>query len=170
MSKRLDFLVEIGTEELPPKALRPLMEAFRNGLEAAIDDARLEHGDVFAYASPRRLAVIVRKLAMKQEDRSVEQKGPPVRVAFDDAGNPTPAATAFAKKCGVAIDELNRTESEKGAWLSFDTVDRGRASDELMPELVERVLGALPIPRRMRWVAVDAEIVRPVHWVVLLHG
>ncbi|MEJ2385654.1 MAG: glycine--tRNA ligase subunit beta, partial [Xanthomonadales bacterium] len=107
---------------------------------------------------------------MKQEDRSVEQKGPPVRVAFDDDGNPTPAATAFAKKCGVAIDKLNRTESEKGAWLSFDTVDRGRASDELMPELVERVLGALPIPRRMRWGAGEAEFVRPVHWIVLLHG
>jgi glycyl-tRNA synthetase beta chain len=170
MSNRLDFLIEIGTEELPPKALRPLMEAFGNGLEAAIDDARLEHGDVFAYASPRRLAVVVRKLAMQQEDRPVEQKGPPVRVAFDDDGNPTPAATAFAKKCGVAVNELKRTETGKGEWLSFDTVEKGRASDELMPELVESVLGALPIPRRMRWGAGEAEFVRPVHWVVLLHG
>jgi glycyl-tRNA synthetase beta chain len=170
MSKRLDFLVEIGTEELPPKALRPLMEAFGQGLETAIDDAGLAHGDVLAHASPRRLAVVVRKLATTQEDRSIEQKGPPVRVAFDDDGSPTPAATAFAKKCGVAVDELQRTETGKGEWLTCETVEKGRSSAELLPELIEHVLGNLPIPRRMRWGAGDAEFVRPVHWIVMLHG
>lgn len=170
MSKHLDFLVEIGTEELPPKALRPLMEAFGSGLQAAIDEARLARGDVHAYASPRRLAVIARKLAAVQDDRSVEQKGPPVRVAFDDDGNPTPAATAFAKKCGVAVGELKRVETDKGEWLVHDTVEKGRTAAELMPELIERVLANLPIPRRMRWGAGDAEFVRPVHWIVMLHG
>ena len=170
MSRRQDFLIEIGTEELPPKALRPLMEAFGANLEAAIDDARLKRGSVHTYASPRRLAVVVQKLAAAQEDRAVEQKGPPVGIAFDDEGNATAAAEAFAKKCGVAVDELDRTSTDKGEWLVFNTVEHGRSVNELMPELVTRTLGTLPIPRRMRWGASDAEFVRPVHWVVMLHG
>ncbi len=170
MSKTDDFLVEIGTEELPPKALRALMEAFGENLAAGIDDARLAHEAVHAYASPRRLAVIVENLAHSQEDRRVEQKGPPVSVAFDDDGNPKPAATAFATKCGVSVDELGRSQTEKGEWLVHNTVEKGRAAAELLPDIIERALGALPIPRRMRWGAGEAEFVRPVHWVVLLHG
>jgi glycyl-tRNA synthetase beta chain len=170
VSKANDFLVEIGTEELPPKALRTLMEAFGANLAAGIDDARLAHGEVRAFASPRRLAVLVARLAHSQEDRSVEQKGPPVRVAFDDDGNPTPAATAFAGKCGVPIDELDRVATDKGEWLVFNTVEHGRSAAELLPEIIERALATLPVPRRMRWGAGDAEFVRPVHWVVLLHG
>ena len=170
MSRRQDFLIEIGTEELPPKALRPLMEAFGANLEAAIDDARLKHGSVHAYASPRRLAVMVANLAEAQDDRAIEQKGPPTRIAFDESGQPTAAAEAFAKKCGVAIDALERVQTEKGEWLVFNTVERGRSAADLMPELVERALGSLPIPRRMRWGAGDAEFVRPVHWIVMLHG
>ncbi len=164
------LLVEIGTEELPPKALRSLMEAFGQGLEAAIDDARLEHGALRVYASPRRLAVVVESLAHRQEDRKVEHKGPPVRIAFDDDGNATPAATAFAKKCGVEIDDLGRSTTDKGEWLSYSDVEKGKSAAELVPELVERALSGLPIPRRMRWGAGEAEFVRPVHWVVLLHG
>ena len=170
MSKAHDFLVEIGTEELPPKVLRPLMDAFGENLAAGIDEARLERGDVTTYASPRRLAVHVRKLAGAQEDRPVEQKGPPVRIAFDDDGKPTPAAEAFAKKCGVSVGELERVETDKGEWLVFNTVERGLPLAELMPAIIERALGNLPIPRRMRWGDSDAEFVRPVHWVVLLHG
>ena len=168
MSK--DFLVEIGTEELPPKALRPLMEAFGGNLAAGIDAARLSRGKVRAYASPRRLTVHVRKLAQQQDDREVEQKGPPVHVAFDDDGNPTPAATAFATKCGVSVEALDRIATEKGEWLAFTSQEKGRSAGELLPDIIERSLAALPIPRRMRWGAGDAEFVRPVHWVVLLHG
>ena len=170
MSKADDFLVEIGTEELPPKALRSLMEAFGANLEAGIDDARLAHGSVRSYASPRRLAVAVENLARSQGDRNVEQKGPPVRVAFDADGNPTPAAKAFATKCGTTIEKLDRIETEKGEWLVFHTVEKGKTAAELLPDIIERSLGSLPIPRRMRWGAGDAEFVRPVHWVVLLHG
>src|SRR5210317_386024 len=101
MSARDDFLVEIGTEELPPKALRSLMEAFGAQLAAAVGDTGLSHGEVSAYASPRRIAVLIRDLQRRQDDRTVEKKGPPVKVAFDDAGRPTAAALAFAKKCGV---------------------------------------------------------------------
>ena len=165
-----NLLVEIGTEELPPKALRSLMEAFGQGLEAAIDDARLAHGALQVYASPRRLAVVVESLAHQQEDRKVEHKGPPVRIAFDDDGNATPAATAFAKKCGVEIADLDRSTTEKGEWLTYSDVEKGKSASELMPGLVERALSGLPIPKRMRWGAGEAEFVRPVHWVVLLHG
>ncbi len=165
-----DFLVEIGTEELPPKALRPLMDSFGENLAAGIDAARLSRGGVRTYASPRRLTVHVKKLARQQDDREVEQKGPPVRIAFDDDGNPTPAATAFATKCGVSVDALERVETAKGEWLAFTAVEEGRTASELLPVIIERALGALPIPRRMRWGASDAEFVRPVHWVVLLHG
>ena len=170
MSKTRDFLVEIGTEELPPKALRSLMEAFGKSLETGIDEARLERGKIHAWASPRRLAALVENLGVAQDDRKVEHKGPPVSVAFDDDGQPTPAATAFAEKCGVAVDDLERVATDKGEWLVFNTVEEGRPAAELMPEIIERVLASLPIPRRMRWGASDAEFVRPVHWVVLLHG
>lgn len=170
MTEAQDFLVEIGTEELPPKALRSLMDALALNLTAAIDEARLPHGRVHAYASPRRLAVIVESLAHQQEDRSLSQRGPPVSVAFDADGNLTTAATAFAKKCGVSAEQLGRTRSDKGEWLSCDVMEQGKPTAELIPGLLDAALAALPIPRRMRWGAGEAEFVRPVHWVVLLHG
>lgn len=170
MSGPDDFLVEIGTEELPPKALRSLMDAFGEGLSAALDEAPLDHGEVHVYASPRRLAVQVDGLARQQADRNVEKRGPPTRIAFDEDGCPTPAAEAFARKCGVAIADLGRIETDKGEWLVFSSVERGKTSSELLPAMVERVLASLPIPRRMRWGAGDAEFVRPVHWIIMLHG
>jgi glycyl-tRNA synthetase beta chain len=168
--KPADLLVEIGTEELPPKALRGLMDAFAGNLGNEINEARLEHGELHAYASPRRLAVIVEALAAGQEDRRLSQKGPPVSVAYDDKGKPLPPATAFAKKCGVEVSDLGRVETEKGAWLVAETVEKGRPTAELLPALIEKALADLPIPRRMRWGDGEAEFVRPVHWVVLLHG
>ena len=168
--KAADLLVEIGTEELPPKALRGLMDAFAANLGNELDAAHLEHGALHVYASPRRLAVIVEALAAGQEDRRVSQKGPPVSVAYDDDGKPLPPATAFAKKCGIDVAALERMETDKGAWLVAETVEQGRTTAELLPALVEKALADLPIPRRMRWGDGDAEFVRPVHWVVLLHG
>ncbi len=170
MSKTRNFLVEIGTEELPPKALRSLMNAFAENLEAAIDDARLDHGEVCRYASPRRLAVFIEALADGQEGRNISQKGPPVSVAFDDDGNMTPAGIAFARKCGVEPSALGRTKTKKGEWLSCDITDTGQTTAQLMPGLIEAALAALPIPRRMRWGDGDAEFVRPIHWVILMHG
>lgn len=165
-----DFLVEIGTEELPPKALRSLMDSFADALAELVDSAGLEHGDVHAYASPRRLAVLIESLARSQPDRKVEQKGPPVSIAFDDAGKPKPAALAFAKKCGVDVAELGRQRTDKGEWLAYEMLEQGQDAAVLMPGLVEQALAALPIPRRMRWGAGEAEFVRPVHWVVMLLG
>ncbi len=168
--KAANFLVEIGTEELPPKALRSLMDAFADLLARGLDDARLERGDVHAYASPRRLAVVVDELQPAQADRSTRQMGPPTRVAFDDKGKPKPAAVAFAKKCGVDVGALEKTETDKGEYLSYEVFEAGLPVAELIGGIIDKALAALPIPRRMRWGAGDAEFVRPVHWVVLLHG
>ena len=168
--RKADFLVEIGTEELPPAALRSLMNAFGASLTELFTESRLDFAAATAYASPRRLAVIVAGLAKRQEDQEVTAKGPPVSVAFDQDGNAQPAAEAFARKCGVSVAELQRTETDKGEYLAFNSVDKGRRAAQLIPGLVEKALQALPIPRRMRWGDSDAEFVRPVHWVVLLHG
>lgn len=165
-----DLLLEIGTEELPPKALRTLMNALAESLAVGLTEGRLAFSDLRAYASPRRLAVIVRELANGQTDQVREHKGPPVSVAFDDAGSPTPAALAFARKLGVAVSDLGRSETEKGAWLSYSATEQGVLAAELLPGIVQQALDALPIPRPMRWGDTDVEFVRPVHWIVLLHG
>ena len=170
MTRAANFLVEIGTEELPPKALRALMVAFSEALETAVDEARLYHGPVHAYASPRRLAVLIEELARGQDDRKATQKGPPVSVAFDADGNMTPAGKAFAGKWGVDPKDLGRLTTDKGEWLSCDIVEAGMATKDLMPDLIEQALATLPVPRRMRWGSGEEEFVRPVHWVVLLHG
>lgn len=165
-----DFLVEIGTEELPPKALRQLRDAFVAGVARELDAARLEHGELRAYASPRRLAVFVEGLAEGQEDREIELKGPPVSVAFDDSGAARPAALAFAKRCGVGVDALGRLATDKGEWLVHRDVEKGTSSKELLGSIAAAALRTLPIPRLMRWGSGDAEFVRPLHWLLMLHG
>ncbi|MEQ5835936.1 glycine--tRNA ligase subunit beta [Marinobacter sp. NFXS9] len=165
-----DFLVEIGTEELPPKALKTLSDAFTSGFCKGLDDAGLSYGKVESFAAPRRLAIRVHGLADAQPDKAVEKRGPAVKAAFDDAGNPTRALTGFANSAGVTPDQLDTLETEKGAWVVYRTVEQGRATAELIPELVEQSLAGLPIPKRMRWGAHKAEFVRPVHWIVLLLG
>lgn len=168
--KAADFLVEIGTEELPPKALTELMNAFAANLGAALDRERLSHGELEGFASPRRLAVRVAHLALAQEDRETELRGPPVSAAFDANGVATRAAGAFAKRCGVSVAELGRTSSPKGEWLSFRAVEQGQRTAALMPALVQEALDKLPVSKRMRWGDSEIEFVRPVHWVLMLHG
>jgi glycyl-tRNA synthetase beta chain len=165
-----DFLVEIGTEELPPKALRILMDAFADGLAEGLTRERLSHDSVTGYASPRRLAARVSNLAFAQEDRAALKKGPPVSIAIDDDGKPTKPGLSFARKCGVDFHALDREKNEKGEWLSYSAVEKGQATAELLPEILMRALNALPIPRRMRWGDRDTEFVRPVHWLLMLHG
>ena len=165
-----DFLVELGTEELPPKALRGLEEAFASGIRTGMEKAALAHGDVVSYATPRRLAVWVKKLAARQPDQDIKRRGPPVTAAFDAAGAPTRAATAFAESCGTTIEALQKVEEGKGTFLYFVGTKPGAAVIELLPGIVKASLDALPIPRRMHWGASDAEFVRPVHWLVMLYG
>jgi glycyl-tRNA synthetase beta chain len=165
-----DCLIELGTEELPPRALRSLMDAFANGIAGGLDEARLGHGALHAYATPRRLAVVVKAVQKRQEDREVTQKGPPVSIAVDDAGQPTKPGLGFAAKCGVSFEELGREKNKSGEWLTYTAADTGQPAADLLPTIVQGALDALPIPRRMRWGAHDADFVRPVHWLVLLHG
>jgi glycyl-tRNA synthetase beta chain len=165
-----DFLVEIGTEELPPKALKPLSDAFTQGIAQGLEEAGVSFGKVESFAAPRRLAVRVRDLADAQPDKPVEKRGPAVKAAFDDAGNPTRALTGFSTSLGVTPDQLDTLETDKGAWVVYRTVEKGRPTVELMPELVDKSLAALPIPKRMRWGAHRTEFVRPVHWIILMYG
>ncbi|MEO8316440.1 MAG: glycine--tRNA ligase subunit beta, partial [Pseudomonadota bacterium] len=169
--KHADFLVELGTEELPPKALLSLSQSFRDGLVSRIEAAALSHGAVEAFATPRRLAVRVKKLALQQPEQKIQRRGPPASAAFDKTGAPTRAATAFAESCGVALEELGRETDPKGnECLSYAGVKPGAAACDLLPSLVKEALDALPIPKRMRWGAGEAQFVRPVHWLVMLLG
>ena len=165
-----DLLVEIGTEELPPKALRALSDAFATEIAAEIDAAGLAHGAAASFATPRRLAVLVPGVPGTQPDRDVERRGPPLARAFDENDEPTKAALGFARSVGVEVDRLVRIETGDGAWLGYRSTKPGAKLASLLPGMVERALARLPVPRRMRWADRDTEFVRPVHWVVLMHG
>ena len=165
-----DCLIELGTEELPPKALRTLMDALAAGVTDGLKAARLRHAGIKAYASPRRLALIIDALEFHPEAREVTHKGPPVSIATDKDGKPTKAGLAFAKKCGVDFATIQREQAKGEERLAFTTVEKGGIAEELLPGIFQAALDALPIPRRMRWGARDTSFVRPVHWFVLLHG
>ncbi|GMR07899.1 MAG: hypothetical protein BMS9Abin26_0903 [Gammaproteobacteria bacterium] len=165
-----DLLIEIGTEELPPKALKLLMSAFAEGIRDGLENAGLGFSQLNDYASPRRLAVIVKDLQAAQTDRSVQRRGPALTAAFDDNGNSTRAAQGFASSCGVSVEALQKLETDKGSWLAFTLEESGQSAQSLIPDIVRQSLKRLPIPKRMRWGNLDAEFVRPVHWVILLFG
>ncbi len=165
-----DLLIEIGTEELPPKALQTLSNAFTAGVVDGLKKASLEASEVISYAAPRRLAILLKDVPVKQADQSVERKGPAKAAAFDADGNPTKAVEGFARSCGVAPQELEEIETPKGTWLIFKQEVAGKNTSELIPEIVSQSLAKLPIPKRMRWGASDIEFVRPVHWIVMMQG
>ena len=169
-SEKRDFLVEIGTEELPPRALRALEQAFAGDLTSGLAKAGLKHGELKSFATPRRLAVLIRRLAAHQPDQKVERRGPPVNAAFDAEGLPTRAAHAFAASNKASVEELQRREEGKGTFLYYVGTKRGAPAVELLPGLVQGALDRLPIPRRMRWGAGEAQFVRPVHWIAMLYG
>jgi glycyl-tRNA synthetase beta chain len=173
MSARIehhDLLIEIGTEELPPKALKTLRDAFRDGVLQSLKQAGLSHKGEEAFAAPRRLALLVHSVQSRQKDAEATRRGPAVTAAFDGDGKPTKAAEGFARSCGVSVDQLETEETDKGAWLVHRSLEKGQPAVDLIPGIVEQALAGLPIPKRMRWGAGEAEFVRPVHWVVLLFG
>ncbi len=161
-----DFLVELGTEELPPKALKKLAEAFLAGVEKGLKEAALDYRAARYFAAPRRLAIQVDQLASQQPDRSNQMDGPPVQAAFDKDGNPTKAAEGFARKCGVSVAELDQS----GPKLRFVQAIPGQPAADLLPGIVDAALAALPIPKRMRWADRKTEFVRPTQWLVMLLG
>lgn len=165
-----DFLVELGTEELPPKALLKLSKSFQAGVIEGLKKESLAHGEVKSFATPRRLAVLVCALDEKQADRLTQKFGPAVKAAFDTHGNPTRAADGFAKSCGVLVADLGRAPKDGVEKLSFSSTLPGKSTNELLPAIVDGALAKLPIPKRMRWGASRDEFVRPVHWLVMLFG
>lgn len=170
MSNTENLLIEIGTEELPPKSLKKLASAFKDEMTKSLHDAKLEYSDAKWHATPRRLAIIMNDLQTSQEDKQQQKRGPSITAAFDDDGKPTKATEGFAKSCGVSVDQLDRLKTDKGEWLAFDTVIKGKSTKELLPEMIESALNRLPIAKRMRWGDSEIEFVRPIKWTLILFG
>src|ERR1700722_184866 len=173
--ERRDLLIELGTEELPPKSLRTLELAFADGLRTRLNQAGLTVTSMESFASPRRLALPIRRLPppppapLGHPPRAPPR--PPLSASFDAAGAPTRAATAFAQSCGVSLEALGRERDLKGSeYLYFEGVKSGAATVTMLPALLQQSLDALPIPKRMRWGAGEAQFVRPVHWLLMLYG
>lgn len=165
-----DLLFELGTEELPPLALPELERVLASQVLGGLQAAGVPHGAMHSFAAPRRLALLVENVAERQPDQDITRRGPPVNAAFDAAGAPTRAARAFADSCGVAVESLTRIQEGKGEFLYFRGRQAGAETTTLLPQILKAALDALPIPKRMRWGAGEAEFVRPVHWIVLRFG
>jgi glycyl-tRNA synthetase beta chain len=170
MAEHADLLFELGTEELPPTALKRLSGALCHAFGEGLRKCGLAFGTVRGFATPRRLALTVEALALKQPDREVERRGPAFAAAYGADGLPSKAAEGFARSCGVTVADLKRLETDKGAWLVYHSMAPGRSAASLLPAVAEEALAALPIPKRMRWGDSEAEFVRPAHWVAFLHG
>jgi glycyl-tRNA synthetase beta chain len=169
--ERHDLLVELGTEEMPPQALQTLEQALAEGLRTRLTQAGLLVTTLESFATPRRLAVHIRRLASRTPDQLIKRRGPPVSASFDASGAPTRAAAGFAQSCGVAPAALGRERDVKGTeYLYFEGLKSGAATTTLLPGLLQQSLDALPIPKRMRWGAGEAQFVRPVHWLLLMYG
>jgi len=170
MVRKRDLLIEIGTEELPPRDLLSLSRAFTQGIQEGLVKAGLVMGDIRSYATPRRLGMLIHDLPERRPDQRRERRGPALTAAFDRDGKPTKAATGFASSCGVSVEELQTVQTEKGSWIAHVSIRPGSPTSELIPELLRAALAELPIPKRMRWADLDEEFVRPVHWLVVLFG
>jgi len=170
VSDKKDLLLELGTEELPPKALKGLALSFEKSIIQGLSDAKLDYDSIKLFATPRRLAVVITQLASTQPDTLIERRGPALQAAFGEDGCPTKAAQGFARSCHVEVEQLNRLETDKGAWLAYTIEQKGKASSELIPDIFKYALDKLPIPKKMHWGDLDALFVRPVHWAIILFG
>ncbi|MDG2090222.1 MAG: glycine--tRNA ligase subunit beta [Gammaproteobacteria bacterium] len=165
-----DLLIEIGTEELPPKALLSLSSSFKQEIESRLTKAKLNFTTIEPFATPRRLALKVISLDAKQPDMRLDRFGPAIKAAFDNEGNPSKAAEGFARSCGVEVNQLDKKSDGKVDKLFFSSNNPGEFTSSLLPEMINLSLAALPIPKRMRWGSSREEFVRPAHWIVLLFG
>ncbi len=170
MSAAQHLLFELGCEELPPASLLKLSNALLNNIKLGLGEADLSFGDCIAYATPRRLAVLIKDLASAQADKSIEKRGPAVQAAFNDEGQPSKACQGFARSCGTSVDQLERVQTDKGEWLAFTQQVKGQSSVALIPDIIRKSISQLPIAKRMRWGASTVEFVRPVHWALLMYG
>ena len=165
-----NFLVEIGTEELPPKALKTLATSFADNVEAELNQAGLTFDKIEWFAAPRRLAVKVLNLATQQPNKEIEKRGPAVSAAFDAEGKPTKAAEGWARGCGITVDQAERIATDKGEWLVHRAKIEGQPTKNLLNDIVASALAKLPIPKPMRWADKTVQFIRPVHTVTMLLG
>ena len=164
------LLIELGTEELPPKSLKTLATTFFAQIKTQLDAAELQYSDIKWFATPRRLAVQVIGLNEKQQDKAIEKRGPAVNVAFDDAGKPSKAAEGWARSNGITVEQAERLKTDKGEWLLHKALQPGKSVNELIPAFVNQAISKLPIPKPMRWGSERIQFIRPVHTLVLLYG
>ncbi len=165
-----NFLVEIGTEELPPKALKTLATSFADNVEAELNQAGLAFDKIEWFAAPRRLAVKVLNLATQQPSKEIEKRGPAVSAAFDAEGKPTKAAEGWARGCGITVEQAERIATDKGEWLVHRAKIEGQPTKNLLNDIVANALAKLPIPKPMRWADKTVQFIRPVHTVTMLLG
>lgn len=165
-----NFLVEIGTEELPPKALKTLATSFADNVEAELNQAGLSFDKIEWFAAPRRLAVKVLHLATQQLSKEIEKRGPAVSAAFDGEGKPTKAAEGWARGCGITVEQAERIATDKGEWLVHRAKIEGQPTKNLLNDIVTNALAKLPIPKPMRWADKTVQFIRPVHTVTMLLG
>ena len=165
-----NFLVEIGTEELPPKALKTLATSFADNVEAELNQAGLSFDKIEWFAAPRRLAVKVLNLATQQPSKEIEKRGPAVSAAFDAEGKPTKAAEGWARGCGITVEQAERIATDKGEWLVHRAKIEGQPTKNLLNDIVTNALAKLPIPKPMRWADKTVQFIRPVHTVTMLLG
>ena len=165
-----NFLVEIGTEELPPKALKTLATSFADNVEAELNQAGLSFDTIEWFAAPRRLAVKVLNLATQQPSKEIEKRGPAVSAAFDAEGKPTKAAEGWARGCGITVEQAERIATDKGEWLVHRAKIEGQPTKNLLNDIVANALSKLPIPKPMRWADKTVQFIRPVHTVTMLLG
>ncbi|HHF4046519.1 TPA: glycine--tRNA ligase subunit beta [Haemophilus influenzae] len=165
-----NFLVEIGTEELPPKALKTLATSFADNVEAELNQAGLTFDKIEWFAAPRRLAVKVLNLAIQQPSKEIEKRGPAVSAAFDAEGKPTKAAEGWARGCGITVEQAERIATDKGEWLVHRAKIEGQPTKNLLNDIVTNALAKLPIPKPMRWADKTVQFIRPVHTVTMLLG
>ena len=165
-----NFLVEIGTEELPPKALKTLATSFADNVEAELNQAGLTFDKIEWFAAPRRLAVKVLNLATQQPNKEIEKRGPAVSAAFDAEGKPTKAAEGWARGCGISVEQAERIATDKGEWLVHRAKIEGQPTKNLLNDIVTNALAKLPIPKPMRWADKTVQFIRPVHTVTMLLG
>jgi len=166
-----DLLLELRTEELPPKALGQLINSLVANMQTQLTKAQLGFTAVQGFATPRRLAILVTALDSKQADQRVEKRGPSLKAAYDDSGNPSKALLGFARSCGIEdLDYLERTETPKGTWLIYHQDKLGEKTEALLKSIIDKSLSALPMERKMRWGSSRVEFIRPVQSVMLLYG
>lgn len=170
MAKTQDLLIEIGTEELPPRELPVLAENFHNRLRSIIiDQLNLQASEkttTHFYFSPRRIAVIFENILQYQPEITIERFGPAIQVAFDADGNATRAAEGFARSCNVPVDQLG----EKDGKLFFSSIQKSKSVFDLIPGAIQDSISKLPVSRRMRWGNNTSEFIRPVQWIVVIYG